>query len=345
MTNQTPSNLERGTSQDEVFLWLDSRLRQVVSRRMSLTVDLWGDPGIGKSFRVEALLRALPCLSLKVNASNAIQGVLQALPAPVASLPVWASRRLQDARTGKLFDATQVAEAISAQLETIKPVVVVFEDLHRASDDALKFLALLRDVLKRSRGLALLTTGRTAPHDSMGFEAVRLEALEPEQVRAMLEAGAGASLPEAAHDWIWQRSQGNPLFALEYFGFLSRQGFLWNDARRWRWREPKDAALPTNLEGLLVRTLEAAMDGPDSRLLLEALAVLPEGLPERIVQATAALDSEAFNVSMGQLEGLAILRQGHFAHPLYRDAMLARVALGQRRQLARRGLRKHLLGC
>jgi tetratricopeptide (TPR) repeat protein len=339
MTNQTPTSLERGTSQDEVFLWLDSRLRQVVSRRVSLTVDLWGDPGIGKSFRVEALLRTLPCLSLKVNASNAIQGLILALPAPVASLPVWASRRLQDARAGKLFDATQVAEAISAQLETIKPVVVVIEDLHRASDDALKFLALLRDVLKRSRGLALLTTGRTVPHDSTGLEAIRLEALEPEQVRSMLEAGAGAGLPEAAHDWIWQRSQGNPLFALEYFGFLSRQGFLWNDARRWRWREPKDPGLPTNLEGLLVRTLEAAMDGPDSRMLLEALAVLPEGLPERIVQLTAELNAERFMGSLGQLEGLAVLRQGHFAHPLYRDAMLARVSLGQRRQLARRGLK------
>jgi tetratricopeptide (TPR) repeat protein len=338
MANRTSSNLERGTSQGEVFLWLDSRLRQVISRRVSLAVDLWGDAGIGKSFLVDALLRALPCLSLRVNANNAIQGLIQVLPAPVASLPVWASRRLQDARAGKLFDATQIAEAVSAQLETIKPVVVVIEDLHQASDDALGFLTLLRGVVTRSRGVALLTTGRSAPPDSSGFEAVRLEALKPEQVRSMLEAGAGASLPEAAHDWIWQRSQGNPLFALEYFGFLSRQGFLWNDARRWRWREPKDAGLPTNLEGLLVRTLEAAMGGSDSRVLLEALAVLPEGLPEWIVQSVAGLDGSGFAASVAQLEGLAVLRQGRFAHPLYRDAMLARVSSVRRRQLARRGL-------
>ena len=266
MTNPTPSNLEPGKSQDEVLLWLDSRLRQVVSRRTSLAVCLWGDPGIGKSFRVDALLKSLPCVSVKIGAGNAIQGLIQVLPAPVASLPVWASRRLEDARAGKLFDAVQIAEAISAQLETIKPVVVVIENIHRVSEDALKFLASLRDGVARSRGVALLTTSRITPANSTGFEAVRLEALEPEKVRAMLEAGAGASLPDAAHDWIWRRSQGNPLFALEYFGFLSRQGFLWNDARRWRWREPKDAGLPTNLEGLLVRTLEAAMDGPDSRV-------------------------------------------------------------------------------
>ena len=84
------------------------------------------------------------------------------------------------------------------------------------------------------------------------------------------------------------------------------------------------------------------MDGPDSRVLLEALAVLPEGLPaglpRRVVQATSELDSERFTRAMTQLEGLAVLRQGHFAHPLYRDAMLARVSLVQRRQLARRGL-------
>jgi DNA-binding SARP family transcriptional activator len=338
MTNPTSSNLSPGKSQDEVLLWLDSRLRQVVSRRASFAVCLWGDPGIGKSFRVDALLRSLPCVSLKVTSGNVMQGLIQVLPTPVASLPIWASRRLEDARAGKLFDAVQIAEAVSAQLETIKPVVVVIEDIHRTGEDALKFLASLRDGVARSRGVALLTTSRIAPAKSTGFESVRLEALEPEKVRVMLEAGAGASLPEAAHDWIWQRSQGNPLFALEYFGFLSRQGFLWNDARRWRWREPKDAGLPTNLEGLLVRTLEAAMDGPDSRMLLEALAVLPEVLPERVVQVTTELDLERFKNAMAQLERLAVLRQGHFAHPLYRDAMLARVSLVQRRQLARRGL-------
>lgn len=339
MTNPTSSNLSPGKSQDEVLLWLDSRLRQMVSRRASLAVCLWGDPGIGKSFRVDALLRSLPCVSLKVTSGNVMQGLIQVLPTPVASLPVWASRRLEDARVGKLFDVVQIAEAISAQLETIKPVLVVIEDVHRAGEDALRFLISLRDGVARSRGVALLTTSRITPADSTGFEAVQLEALDPEKVRLMLEAGAGASLPEAAHDWIWQRSQGNPLFALEYFGFLSRQGFLWNDARRWRWREPTDAGLPTNLEGLLVRTLEAAMDGPDSRMLLEALAVLPEGLPEWVVQATTELDSERFTTAMAQLEGLAVLRQGHFAHPLYRDAMLARVSLLQRRQLARRGLK------
>jgi AAA ATPase domain len=338
MTNQTPSNLEPGTSQDGVFVWLDSRLRQVVSRRANFAVCVWGDPGIGKSFRVDAVLKSIPCVSFKVAGANAIQGLLQALPAPVASLPVWASRRLQDARTGQLFDALQIAEAVSAQLETIKPVLVVVEDVHRASEASLKFLASLCDGVMRSRGVALLMTSRTAPADATIVESVRLEPLEPEKVRAMLEAGAGAGLPEAAHDWIWQRSQGNPLFALEYFGFLSRQGFLWNDARRWRWREPKDAGLPTNLEGLLVRTLEAAMAGPDSRVLLEALAVLPEGLPDRIVQATAELDAARFNHALSQLEGLAVLRQGHFAHPLYRDAMLARVSAVQRRRLARSGL-------
>jgi tetratricopeptide (TPR) repeat protein len=336
MTLQELPNLEPGPSQAEVCLWLESRLRQVISKRGGFAACLWGDPGIGKSFRVESLLRSLPYVSLKVTASNAMLALIQALPVPGATLPVWAERRLQDARSGKLLDAVQVAEAVSAHLETLKPVVVVVEDVHRASPDVLVFLEALRQNTVRSRGVALLTTSRLA---QPGFESLPLSVLEPSEIRGMLESGAGAVLPEAAHDWIWQRSQGNPLFALEYFSFLSRQGFLWNDARRWRWREPKDAALPTNLEGLLARTLEAAIDGPDSRVLLEALAVLPEGLPERVIQISAGLDPGIFAGGLEHLEALAILRHGRFAHPLYRDAMQTRVSAVQRRELARRGLR------
>ena len=340
MTLQELPNLEPGPSQAEVCLWLESRLRQVISKRGGFAVCLWGDPGIGKSFRVESLMRSLPYLSVKVVASvvasNTMLALIQALPEPGATLSVWAERRLQDARSGKLLDAVQVAEAVSAHLETLKPLLVVVEDVHRANPDVLAFLEALRQNTVRSRGVALLTTSRLA---QPGFESLQLSALEPKEIRGMLEAGSGAVLPEAAHDWIWQRSQGNPLFALEYFSFLSRQGFLWNDARRWRWREPKDAALPTNLEGLLARTLEAAIDGPDSRVLLEALAVLPEGLPERVVRATAGLDPGVFTGGMEHLEGLAILRHGRFAHPLYRDAMLTRVSPLGRRELARRCLK------
>ena len=336
MTLQELPNLEPGPSQAEVCLWLESRLRQVISKRGGFAVCLWGDPGIGKSFRVDSLLRSLPYVSLKVTASNAMLALIQALPVPGATLPVWAERRVQDARSGKLLDAVQVAEAVSAHLETLKPVVVVVEDVHRASPDVLVFLEALRQNTVRSRGVALLTTSRLA---QSGFESLQLSVLEPSEIHVMLESGAGAVLPEAAHDWIWQRSQGNPLFALEYFSFLSRQGFLWNDARRWRWREPKDAALPTNLEGLLARTLEAAIDGPDSRVLLEALAVLPEGLPERVVQISAGLDPGVFMSGLEHLEGLAILRHGRFAHPLYRDAMQTRISPVQRRELARRGLK------
>jgi hypothetical protein len=338
MIQQDPTNLEPGRTQVEICSWLEVRLRQVVSRRSALAVCLWGDPGVGKSYRLEKLLRDLPCVSVRVTANNALLALIQALPTPLATLPVWASRRLQDARAGKLLDATPVAEAVAAQLETIKPVVVVVEDLHRAGADALVFLESLRENTSRSRGVAILTTGRIPPPDASGFEQVQLLPLEPEHIRSMLEAGAGSGLPEAAHAWIWHRSQGNPLFALEYFGFLSRQGFLWNDARRWRWREPHDAALPTNLEGLLARTLEAAMDGLKTRALLEALAVLPEGLPERVLQLTSQLERPGFSSTMAQLEGLAIVRQERFAHPLYRDAMLNRISPSQRRALARRGL-------
>jgi tetratricopeptide (TPR) repeat protein len=335
MSLQEIPNLEPGPSQAEVCLWLESRLRQVNSKRGGFAVCLWGDPGIGKSFRVESLLHSLPCVSVKVMASKAMLGLIQALPAKVAALPVWAERRLQDARSGRLVDAVQVAEAVSAHLETLKPVVVVVEDVHRASADVLVFLEALRLNTVRSRGVALLVTNRLP---TSGFEMVRLVALEAEGIRAMLELGTGAVLPKAAHDWIWQRSQGNPLFALEYFAFLTRQGFLWNDAKRWHWREPKDAALPTNLEGLLARTLEAAIIGPDSRVLLEALAVLPEGLPERVLQITTGLDPLVFKDGIEHLKGLAILRQNRFAHPLYRDAMSTRILPLQRRNLARRGL-------
>ncbi|MBC7647371.1 MAG: hypothetical protein H7095_09670, partial [Pseudopedobacter sp.] len=39
--------------------------------------------------------------------------------------------------------------------------------------------------------------------------------------------------PPEAHDWIYSRTKGHPQFALEYVRYLTRQGFLWSDGKRW----------------------------------------------------------------------------------------------------------------
>jgi tetratricopeptide (TPR) repeat protein len=337
--------LEPGQTQDEVCAWLESRLRQVVSRRASLAACLWGDAGIGKSFRLDAILKSLPCTALRFTAGNAMLGLVQAVlaatsgPHSVGSIPVWAISRLHEARQGRLNDGKQIAEALGAHLEMLRPVVLAIEDVHRASPDVLAFLNALRLNTSKSSGIGLLMTSRSAPDDSFReVQALGLNPLGPDRVRELLESSAGAVLPDLAHTWIWERSRGNPLFTLEYFHFLTRQGFLWNDARRWRWREPKDVALPTNLEGLLVRLLETAIETNDDRHLLETLSVLPDAVSQTVILRTSRLEPQTFAKSLDRLEGLALLRQGRFAHPLYRDAMFSRISGSRRRELARLGL-------
>lgn len=294
---------------------LAGRLRGLSARRSGLAVCLCGEAGIGKTFTARALLRETPCRNLSAAASMPTALLAAALPEP-DRWPAWAERAVRRLRNGEEMTPEQAGAALLGQLTALTPFVLYLEDLHEADAARLDLVQFLAHGARRTRGLGLLLSSRAQPPGEL--DTVSLDHLTVEASRALLEEKAGAALPEEATHWIQGHAAGNPLFTLEYFRFLTRQGALWNDGRRWHWRAPISRALPSTVEALIELALLGAANTPALQATLAAGALLGANKPPEL-WARVAGDPAAFEGARAELTRRGVLLRGDFVHPLYRE--------------------------
>jgi DNA-binding SARP family transcriptional activator len=310
-------------------------LQRVLSSRASVAACVWGEAGVGKTHRVAALLRQHGLAEVRVGARITAAELVRRIPSG-RPRPVWLERRVADVLAGRFGSSTELAEVVAALLALSAPLALHVEDLHSADDSSLAFWSALAGFVEHSKGIALLATARSAPPS--GFQALRLEALDRAASDVLLRETLNAALPVEAEDWFWARSRGNVLFTLEYLRLATRQGWLWSDGERWRWRAPNEARPPTSLEGLLARVLDDATRSSGARALLEALAVLGDGASDALVRAVTALDEAALAAARTEAERHGVLVNAGFAHPLYREVMLGRLDAARLERIARPAL-------
>jgi tetratricopeptide (TPR) repeat protein len=320
------------------FLQLLSRsLRRIVSKQSSQVIGLWGEPGIGKTFTANAILNELSCPHLRLHANMSTLDLLRALPR-AKKLPVWAEVQLERMARGEVTDTHVFAEAVAASLMALAPFVVYLEDVHEASPGRLEMIRAIAGAVARSRGVALLATSRAALPEP--FFNHRLEPLDQAQTRVLLEAQLGATLPEEALEWIGSRTHGNPLFALEFLRYLSRQGFLWSDGQQWHWRVPKDDFVPVTVEALIEEFTAGVLISNPLRAVLEARTMLPAELEVAHLRdlwaRVADLEPESLERLRADLERGGLLRGTDFAHPLFGEVIAAGLPLARRKHLAQR---------
>jgi tetratricopeptide (TPR) repeat protein len=316
---------------------LSRGLRRIVSKQSSQVIGLWGEPGIGKTFTANAILNELSCPHLRLHANMSTLDLLRALPR-AKKLPVWAEVQLERMARGEVTDTPVFAEAVATSLMALAPFVVYLEDVHEASPGRLEMIRAIAGAVARSRGVALLVTSRAELPEP--FVNHRLEPLDQAQTRVVLEAQLGASLPDEALEWIGSRTQGNPLFALEFLRYLSRQGLLWSDGQQWRWRAPKDDFVPVTVEALIEEFTAGVLTSNALRAALEARTMLPaefEVAHLRDLWARVAdLDPESLERLRADLERGGLLRGTDFAHPLFGEVIATGLPLARRQHLAQR---------
>lgn len=308
---------------------LVKRLGLVSSKRAGLALAVWGEPGVGKSWLGEQVLRQLTCQSLTVHAGApfALRGLLP----PSSGLPVWVERSLE--QLSELSPA-KAADALSAYLSSLAPFVLRIEDLHEAGPEGLELWLALARATVRVRGVGLLFSTRTPPPEPL--ETFALGSLSLETSVELLQGRAGAALPTEACEWIFARAQGNPLFTLEYFRHLSRVGNLWSDGSRWRWRTPESDLMPTSIEALLVQLLYGGQLSPEAGRVLELRALLSDPITPELTAQAAGVSPERLQEALAQLEGAGLLLDGEFVHPLFREVLLREMRPAERQRVAAR---------
>jgi tetratricopeptide (TPR) repeat protein len=308
------------------------RLSGLAARRAGFALAVQGSAGMGKTFTVLEVLKDASCRTLSVRAVAPMVNLIQVLPRP-KRLAVWVERELEKPEPS--------LEAVMAFLLGLAPLVIHVEDLHETTNSQLGFWQALAQGITQARGLALIATSRTAPPEP--FETIMLEPLSSTASLQLLEHEVGAILPAEATAWIHARAAGNPLFALEFFRFLARRGFVWSDGSRWHWRVPDRDVLPVTVEAMIERAISEACTDNETRTALEARAYLEHleptfKLEPEIWAKIAGLELNVLELAERNLSTHGVLADSGFVHPLFREVPIKSISNHLRQSFARRAL-------
>jgi class 3 adenylate cyclase/tetratricopeptide (TPR) repeat protein len=211
-----------------------------------------------------------------------------------------------------------VVELLGALLD--EPVVISFEDvqwLDEASRDVVRAMA----AAAAEHPWLLVVTRR---QDDELFDAgepvtvVELGQLPADLTALLVEAAAGEPLPRHVVHAIAQRSEGNPLFALELVNALRDGGEL--------------DALPRSVEGLISARIDRLV--PEDRSVLRRMSVLGSGFATEHLGALG--DESVTDQSLRRLGEFLEVEPGgwvRFRHALVRDVAYAGLPFVTRQRL------------
>lgn len=212
------------------------------------------------------------------------------------------------------------------------PLVIVFEDLHWASESLLNLVellvharvqaALLMLVLSRPE---LLDRRPTWGGGQQNFTALALQPLSEAQTRELVEHVV-AGLDQALRERVVERSGGNPFFALELVRVLAEHGGVGGGAAA--------DILPDSVHAAVLARLDLLTS--QERAVAQAASVV--GRNFRVATLQAVLENLTLNVIDRALDGL-IIRQlvvqasggaFTFCHMLIRDVTYGTLSRSKR---------------
>ena len=235
------------------------------------------------------------------------------------------------------------------------PLVVLLDDLHWADRST---VALLRHLVRMAATERLLVIGtyrdvdldRTHPlTDALaawpreaGYEQLRIESLDREEVAAFLAAGAGQDV-ELKVGAAWARETGgNPFFILELLRHLHEDGKLYRglDGRWTTVARLRDLALPVAARDVALRRVSRLSD--DTHRLLVVAAAFEGAFRFEMVADLAGLSEDAGLDALEEAVGARILEPSGdsetyaFTHAVIRHALYDEVVPSRRSRLHRR---------
>jgi predicted ATPase len=283
--------------------------------------------------------------------------------------PAWlAHGRRADSETPNVDRDRTLGDLCAAleQLSAEKPLVFVFEDLHWADDCTLNLISALARRRARAPLMLVATLGhrRENNHDlairlmqdlamrRLGTE-IALAPLNRVAVNKLISRQLGQeTVPAGLAGFVYQRSEGNPLFVIAVVDNLIALGILGRSGgSEWRQCEPfpeTDAGVPDALAHMI--ELEIDRLSEEDQRLLEAASVLSVAFPAWAVAAALGQDAVDTEESCDALARRLhfVVRAGQdelpdgtksafyvFAHGLYREVLY-------RRQASARRARRHV---
>lgn len=177
-----------------------------------------------------------------------------------------------------------------------RPVIILLEDLHWLDSASHEYL---RQVLRLRQNLSLLVICTFRPEyqapwaDWQRTAELNLPPLSTDDTAALLQGRLG--MHEVPGDMLRQaiqRSDGNPLFAEEFAGYLADRNGTGGEHRKGG-TSADGPVLPATLENLLLQRVSGLEDEP--RALLQAASVVGRRFSAELASEVAGVDGAAPN--------------------------------------------------
>jgi DNA-binding SARP family transcriptional activator/tetratricopeptide (TPR) repeat protein len=265
---------------------------------------------------LEVLLAERPDLlaGLATGARDALGGLVPAAASAGGELPGRSQRH------AALAAVAHLARAAARE----RGLVLALEDLHAADEATLQAIDYLATTVRREP-VVIVAAARpvAAEHPFARLAAtlrrhgtgtdVPLETLADEDVRALVEQGAGAPLPADTVEAIVRTAAGNPFYAQELAAATGATGGL---------------RVPRHVEDALDARLDRLP--PDAVALLPALAVAGTAATPDALAADSELPAARAASALAEAAAEGVLRRQpdgwDFRHPLLREAVARRTA-------------------
>ena len=281
------------------------------------------------------ILEALGRLGRGADEQELVAVLTQYAPTWLAQLPALVPPAEREALQRTLFGATrgrmlrEMAEALEV-LASRRPLVVTLEDLHWSDQSTLELLAY---IMRREGSARLLILGTFRSTEVVGNdsplprvvqdlqgrghgEEIRLGLLDEAQVDAYLrvrfetEREAEQSFLELAQ-WVYQRTEGNPLFIVMMVEHLRREGVLIETDGQWQlgadWANVANV-IPDSLRPVIERQFEGLPAAQQQLLEVASVVGVEFG-----GAAVAVGSGQAIETVEKQCTGLAA--EGQFVRP------------------------------
>jgi class 3 adenylate cyclase/tetratricopeptide (TPR) repeat protein len=164
-------------------------------------------------------------------------------------------------------------------LAALRPVVLVFEDIHWADEGLLEFIDHLT-AWAASAPILIVCTARPAifeRHPGWGTAhanstVVTLGSLADRDTSALVRELLGDRIDEGVERELLERAEGNPLYAGEYARMLLDRGLLRREAGVLRIQAGEELPLPESVQAIIAARVDALP--PEEKRLLQAAAVV-----------------------------------------------------------------------
>jgi DNA-binding CsgD family transcriptional regulator len=247
-------------------------------------------------------------------------------------------------------DRATLVEALRVAVETIaarQPIAIFLDDLHESDSATLEVLPQLAAVAELGPLLILgayrgdevgrdhpLRGMRTVLRRAGRLHEVHVEPLGPDASAALAEQALGQPLAPTLTDWLFERTQGLPLFIEELAGLLrSSRAVREMGGRLELAQSSPNLPVPETVRDLVLLRTERLADATRSALEVAAVAGVTFDL-----DLVARLGGGEQALGEALASGLLVEsgeRCGAFRHPLIRDVIYADIAWPRRRALHR----------